>query len=428
MTATRQQQFQAHITNLRQTTAALLAAEGYDALAIYAGHPQQYYADDIDMPFRPTPHFNYWCPLRSPHHTLLIRGDAKPTLYLHDKPSYWLDNTTDLDPFWADSFAVANRADLATALKQNARVAWLGPEVEWLPPAVTRNPTKLLTQLDNLRRHKSAYEIDCMRTANAIASRGHIRLHECFQTGASEFELHLAYLQATQQDDYTLPYPTIIALDDKAAILHYQYKRRDLRNGKVLLADCGASVHGYAADVTRTWTSKHAHPLFAELLQQMQTIQQELCAAVKSGTAFYDLHYLAHEKIAALLLNTDILRNLSGEAAIADGLTKIFFPHGLGHPLGIQTHDVDGERPPCNYTKPRLPVFEKIRLTGELTVGEVITVEPGLYFIPMLLDQQQDNNKLNHSLLAALRPCGGIRIEDNVLVKKDHAINLTRSN
>ena len=428
MTATRQQLFQAHIANLRQTTAPLLEAEGYDALAIYAGHPQQYYADDIDMPFRPTPHFNHWCPLRSPHHTLLIRGDAQPTLYLHDKPSYWLDNTTDLDPFWADSFTVASSDDLTAALKQNTHVAWLGPEVEWLPPAVTRNPTKLLKQLDGLRRPKSAYEIDCIRAANVIANRGHARLHECFQTGASEFELHLAYLQATQQDDYTLPYQTVIALDDKAAILHYQYKRRDLRNGKVLLADCGATVHGYASDVTRTWASKHAHPLFAELLQQMQTIQQELCASVKSGTAYYDLHYLAHEKIATLLLNTDILRNLSREAAIADGLTYVFFPHGLGHSLGIQTHDVGGERPPCNYTKPLLPIFEKIRLTGGLTVDEVITVEPGLYFIPMLLDQQQDNDKLNHSLLAGLRPCGGIRIEDNVLVKKDHAINLTRPN
>ena len=424
---TETQLFQNHIDRLRKTTATALKAEKYDALAIYAGTSQLYFADDLDIPFRPTPHFNHWCPLRSEEHVLLVRGDERPTLYLNNKPSYWVDNEVVLDAWWADNFTIAGRDDLVAELSK-LHAAWIGPEVDWLPQNIDRNPDSLRARLDAVRSVKSEYEVACIKAANKIACRGHARLQECFAAGESEFAMHLAYLQATEQTDSELPYPTVIALDDKAAVLHYQHKRRDLRNGKVLLADCGARVHGYASDVTRTWSNKHAHPLFAELLQQMQTIQQELCASVKSGVAYYDLHYLAHEKIATLLINTDILRNLSSEAAIADGLTYVFFPHGLGHPLGIQTHDVGGKRPPCNYTKPLLPIFKNIRLTGGLIVDEVITVEPGIYFIPMLLDQQRDNPKLNHTLLDALRPCGGIRIEDNVQVKEGTAINLTRLN
>ena len=424
---TETQLFQAHVARLRQTTAAALNAEKYDALAIYAGTVQQYFADDQDIAFRPTPHFSHWCPLRTPAHTLLLRGDARPVLFLHDQPSYWVDNEVGLDPCWAESFTITSSTDLVAALRQ-LQAAWIGPEVEWLPQHIDCNPQALRSRLDMVRSIKSEYEIACISAANAIAHRGHARLHECFVAGKSEFALHLAYLQATQQMDHELPYPTIIALDDKAAVLHYQHKRRDRRNGKVLLADCGASVRGYAADVTRTWASKAVHPLFVQLLQALERIQQELCAEVKSDVPFYDLHYQAHEKIAALLIETQLLRDVSRDEALAAGLSKVFFPHGLGHLLGLQTHDVGGERLPCPYAKPLLPVFANMRGKGKLAVDEVITIEPGIYFIPMLLDQQRDNPKLNHPLIDALRPCGGMRIEDNVHVKADTAINLTRLN
>ncbi len=417
--------FQQHITRLRKTTAATLEAENYDALAIYAGTAQQYFADDRDIAFKPTPHFSHWCPLRTTGHTLLVRGDERPVLFLRDQPNYWIDDEVVLDPFWADNFTIASSDDLVATLRKS-HTAWIGPEVEWLPQHIDRNPEPLRSRLDAVRSLKSEYEIACISAANRIARRGHACLHECFVAGESEFAMHLAYLQATRQTDDELPYPTIIALDDKAAVLHYQHKRRDLRNGKVLLADCGASVRGYAADVTRTWTSKAAPPLFVELLQAMERVQQELCAAARSDVPFYDLHYQAHEKIATLLIETQLLRDVSCDEAIAGGLSKIFFPHGLGHLLGLQTHDVGGERLPCPYAKPLLPVFANMRFKGKLAVDEVITIEPGIYFIPMLLDQQRDNPRLNHPLIDTLRPCGGIRIEDNLHIKEDTAVNLTR--
>lgn len=425
---TETQLYQDHIARLRQTTAAALQAEKYDALAIYSGDVQQFFADDQYLPFKPTPHFAHWCPLRTKGHVLLISGDEQPRLYLDDKPSYWVDTAVNLNTDWANSFRIAPIDAAKPALQAIKNAAWIGPEVEWLPQHIDCNPKPLRLRLDAGRSIKSEYEIACITAANRIAMRGHARLRECFTAGESEFDMHLAYLQATQQRECDLPYITVIALNEKAAILHYQHKRKDVRNAHVLLADCGATVQGYASDITRTWASKAAHPLFIELLQAIERIQQELCAAVKSAVPFYDLHYQAHEKIATLLIETQLLRDVSCEEAIAEGLSKIFYPHGLGHLLGLQVHDVGGERLPCPYAKPMLPVFANMHFKGKLTVNEVITIEPGLYFIPMLLDQQRDNPKLNHTLLDALRPCGGIRIEDNVLVKEDTAINLTRLN
>ena len=425
---TETQLFQAHVARLRKTTAEALNAEKYDALAIYAGDVQQYFADDQYLPFKPTPHFAHWCPLRTKGHVLLISSDEQPRLYLDDKPSYWVDTEVNLNTDWADSFNIVPIDAAASELRAIKNAAWIGPDSTWRPQHIFLNPEPLRSRLDAVRSVKSAYEIACITAANRIAMRGHARLQECFAAGASELEMHHAYLQATEQRECDLPYITVIAIDEKAAILHYQHKRKDVRNARVLLADCGATVKGYVADVTRTWASKAAHPIFIQLLQALERIQQELCAAVKSDVPFYDLNYQAHEKIAKLLIETQLLRDVSCDEAIASGLSKIFFPHGLGHLLGIQVHDVGGERLPCPYAKPLLQIFTNMHFKGKLTVDEVITIEPGIYFIPMLLDQQRDNPKLNHSLIDALRPCGGIRIEDNVHVKEDTSINLTRLN
>lgn len=419
-------QFQEHIIHLRTETAKVLVAAKLDTLVIHAGVAQRFFADDQEMAFRPTPHFSHWCPLRSAGHILLICGDARPRLYLHNKPSYWVDNEIKLDTGWLDSFDIASIDDAEPALRALKNGAWIGPDLSWRPPHIDFNPVALQQELDANRACKTPYEISCIAAANRVAMRGHARLQECFAAGASELELHHAYLQATQQQECDLPYPSIIALGHKAAVLHYQHKRKEIRNAPVLLADCGATVRGYAADVTRTWTRQHAHPLFIELLREIERIQQELCAAVKSGVSFYDLNYQAHERIAALLIATKLLVDVSRDEAIAAGLSKIFFPHGLGHLLGIQVHDVGGERLPCPYEKPLLQVFANLRFKGKLKVDEVVTIEPGIYFIPMLLDQQRANPKLNHNLIEALLPCGGIRIEDDILVRSNDAVNLTR--
>ena len=119
---------------------------------------------------------------------------------------------------------------------------------------------------------------------------------------------------------------------------------------------------------------------------------------------------------------------VDSEEAITTGLTKIFFPHSLGHMLGLQVHDVNGVNPAPAVApqKPILEIFTKLRFREDLAVNEVITIEPGIYFIPLLLSQHRQDQRLNWELIDTLAPLGGMRIEDNVLVSDRTSINITR--
>ena len=137
-----------------------------------------------------------------------------------------------------------------------------------------------------------------------------------------------------------------------------------------------------------------------------------------------------HCQIASLLLEHGILKDCSPQEAFDRGITQAFYPHGLGHMLGIQTHDVGGDQvneagDKCEQD-PRIP---HARMTRKVRENEVITVEPGLYFIPTLLNAKKnssENRCFNWKFIDELVPLGGIRIEDNIVVKESQSLNLTR--
>jgi Xaa-Pro dipeptidase len=218
--------------------------------------------------------------------------------------------------------------------------------------------------------------------------------------------------------DKELPYETIVCHDEKGAILHYTGKRTQ-REGRVLLIDAGASHRGYASDITRTWTRAGCHTVFRDLVAGMEHLQGELCAAVKPGLPYGELHHRAHLAIADLLSATGVLE-LSGPDAFELGLTRPFFPHGLGHFLGLQVHDVAGhQKEPAGGRVEPPAEHPFLRTTRTIAEGQVFTVEPGLYFIEMLLRPHRSGATAEHfdwPLVDALSAHGGIRIEDNVLV------------
>ena len=233
--------------------------------------------------------------------------------------------------------------------------------------------------------------------------------------------------------DEDLPYTTIVALNEMGAILHYHGKRTEPRHGAVLLLDAGARHHAYASDITRTVTAPHCDPRFTALVASLEKTQQELCALVRPGLHYGEFHHQAHFKIADILLEHGLLHDTDRDEAVAKGFTKPFFPHGLGHHLGIQVHDVAGKQlGPDGAPAPQPPEHPFLRTTRMIEAGNVFTVEPGLYFIPMLLRPFRTGDKMVHSakfdwaLIDALAPFGGIRIEDNVLVTQDGHQNLTR--
>ena len=147
------------------------------------------------------------------------------------------------------------------------------------------------------------------------------------------------------------------------------------------------------------------------------------------GMPFGDLHHLSHLKLAALLKEHGVL-DAEPEQAVELGLTRPFYPHGLGHHLGIQVHDVAGKLAgPDGSFAPPPARHPSLRTTRKIEPGHVITIEPGCYFIPMLLRPFRENGQAQHfnwKLIDELSPMGGIRIEDDVLVTATGSRNLTR--
>jgi Xaa-Pro dipeptidase len=290
------------------------------------------------------------------------------------------------------------------------------------------NPPALSNLLDWGRSYKSPYEIRCLEEATALGVKGHLAAREAFLAGATEVEIHHAFVTAAGCVDHELAFPSIVALDPKGATLHYRNKRR-VGHGRVLLVDCGVRVRGYGSDITRTSTAPACDPRFRDLARALQAVQLKLAGLLKPGLPFPQVHHHAHAELAALLHHAGILKG-DLEASLAEGLTRPFMPHGLGHFLGITIHDVAGRfTGPDGAILPPPGHYPALRTTRVLEPRQVVTVEPGLYFIPMLLEpfrQGPQRNRFDWKLIDELTPFGGIRFEDNVVITGDGARNVTR--
>ena len=251
--------FKAHVAERQQKLAKALSASEFDTLVISSGVPFTYFADDQDAPFHAVDHFSHWCPLEGPHHVLVLEPGTKPRLIRHAMEDYWYEPATLGTPFWLPEFDIEQAGsveDVWKALGSIKNAAYVGNELEPAEAAgLAANPEKLVVRLDWDRGYKSEYELQCLDDASALGAKGHVAAKAAFEAGASELEIHYAFVQALGQTDPELPYHTIIALDEKAAFLHYETKRT-VRDGKVLLIDAGGEVRGYASDITRTHVAK----------------------------------------------------------------------------------------------------------------------------------------------------------------------------
>jgi len=424
--------FREHVDIRQRTTAAALEATKFDALVISSGRAYTHFSDDQDAPFRRTPHFSHWTPMTGPHHLLVIRPGNKPSLIRYAPDDYWYEQTPLGTPFWANAFDIkeVNTIEAAwSTLKLSGHVAYIGNETDLAEKAGFEvNPANLTTRLDWERAYKDAYEIKCIEEATVSALKAHDAGRIAFLSGASELEIHHAYVQSIGCLDHEVAFSSIVAMNEKGALLHYENKRTQ-RNGKTLVLDCGANVRGYASDITRTFVSPTCDYRFKFILAGMEKLERELANAVRPGLPFAELHHLAHLKIGTLLCQAGILKS-DPEEAVKKGLTRPFFPHGLGHHLGIQVHDVGGKLASPDGTLKQPPeAYPTLRNTRVLEVGHLVTIEPGLYFIPMLLKPFATGNhskSFDWKLINELTPLGGIRIEDNVFVTENGPKNITR--
>ena len=230
-----------------------------------------------------------------------------------------------------------------------------------------------------------------------------------------------------------MSYVCICATGPNGAVLHYGHagapNDRVLSPGDMALFDMGAEYHCYASDITCSFPVDGAFTADQRAVYgAVLAAQKGVMAAMKPGVDWVDMHRLAEKAILEGLVLGGFLAGDVDDMARAH-LGAVFMPHGLGHLMGLDTHDVGGY-PPGGPGRPAEPGARKLRTARVLEEGLVITVEPGCYFIEPLLEQAMadpaQRGFLVPEALARVRGKGGVRLEDDVLVTADGIENLTK--
>ncbi|NDJ55415.1 Xaa-Pro dipeptidase [Enterobacteriaceae bacterium 4M9] len=433
------EQYKAHLATLQERTRDVLARFNLDALLIHSGELFNVFLDDHPYPFKVNPQFKAWVPVTQvPNCWLLVDGVNKPKLWFYLPVDYWHNVEPLPESFWTDEvelIALPKADDIASQLPAaRGNIAYIGPVAERaLQLDITAqniNPQGVIDYLHYYRAYKTDYELACMREAQKMAVAGHRAAHEAFLSGMSEFDINQAYLTATGHRDTDVPYSNIVALNEHAAVLHYtRLDHQPPSEMRSFLLDAGAEYNGYAADLTRTWAA-HSDSDFAHLIKDVNDEQQALIATMKAGVRYTEYHEQFHQRIAKLLLRHQIVSGMSEEALVETDMTGPFMPHGIGHPLGLQVHDVAGFMQDDRGTHLAAPAkYPYLRCTRMMEPGMVLTIEPGIYFIESLLKpwrEGQYSTHFNWQKIDALKPYGGIRIEDNVVIHEKGVENMTR--
>lgn len=427
--------YPAHIQTVLARHDHALETSGAAHAVVFSGAPKYAFLDDHSYPFLANPHFVSWAPLIAlPLSYIVYTPGDKPLLLYYQPHDYWHSVPGEPEGFWTSQFdirIVHTLEEVAKHLPVNRDNCVLIGEIDDESHAfgIDRiNPSSVINILHYARGCKTGYELACMRLASRRGATGHIAAEAAYRSGESEFAIHQAYCKAVSLTDNELPYGNIVALNQNASVLHYAALERaapsELRS---FLIDAGAQVHGYASDITRTYSNGDAR--YLALIERMETMQLDLVRQVRAGLDYRDLHLETHRLLAGVLNEVELASG-NPETLLATGVTSAFFPHGLGHLLGVQVHDVGGfmeNEGGAAIDPPSGHPF--LRLTRELREDMVLTIEPGLYVIDQLLENLRGTpaeGHVNWKTVDWLRPFGGIRIEDDIRVLAGGPENLTR--
>ncbi len=277
----------------------------------------------------------------------------------------------------------------------------------------------LSEEISALRRVKDSAEIARLRQAAAATAAGHLVAQRLRRPGLTERELaNEIVAEFRRHGARRNAFEPIVAGGEHAATLHFSPGDRPLRDGEMVLVDAGAEFGGYMGDVTRTLPAgARFSALQRDLYALVLAVEEAAIARCRPGIEYRDLHLSACVAIARGLVDLGILRG-SPESLVERDAHALFFPHGLGHLLGIVAHDAGGylagrtrsERFGLRYLRADLPLAE----------GHVVTIEPGIYFIRPLLTspvwRETYGDAVDFAKVDRLLDFGGIRIEDDVHV------------
>ena len=316
--------------------------------------------------------------------------------------------------------------DVETCVEQSTL---LGREIR--PGKLAAVDEPLADALIELRLVHDRAGIAGLREAAQATTAAHAEGLRAIRTGIRESVVRAAIEAELVARNMTTSFNSIVSVHGE--VLHNEDHHFTLADGDLLLVDAGAeTAGGWAGDVTRTWpVSGHYSPTQRDLYDVVLSAQTAAIAAIKPGRRYLELQGIAARAIADGLVGLGILRGDPAEL-VSDGVVALFFPHGVGHLVGLDVHDLDDLGDRATYAPGRTrstdPGLKALRLDRDLVPGMAVTVEPGCYQVPAILDDPERTrvakDRLRRDRLAAFRDVRGIRIEDTILVTADGHDNL----
>ncbi len=330
-------------------------------------------------------------------------------------------------------------AAITEALSKNRKIHYLPPyrgETFMELAKLLETPTdtlkdgasmELIKAVVDLRSLKSEEEVNEMEKALLISHEMYAAIMRLARPGVFEREITGKIEGIVGTHGAHISFPIILSINGET--LHNHYHGNVLKQNKLLVADSGAeSPEHYASDITRTFPVGGTFtPEQKDIYQVVLDSQMAAIEAIKPGKPYKEVHLETARVIAGGLKDVGLMKG-DMEAAVNEGAHALFFPHGLGHMIGLDVHDMEdlGENNvgyDNSVERSKQFGLAYLRMARELKPGFAITVEPGIYFIPALIDQWSGENKLaqfiDYEKVEKFKGFGGIRIEDDVLVTEN---------
>lgn len=421
--------FNDSVIRLRQRKAAEALSDSGPIVLVAAGEPVTKPGGlDQTYPFLPHPEY-YW-----------LSGSRRSGGVMAYEPgrgwTHFVRRPDEDELLWEGTPEVPAGEDIAALpawleARRGAPAALLGSPVPALAGRAGASPGATLAareKLDAVRRVKDAAELALVAKAVSATAAAFRRARAVIRPGVTERQVQVeleAEMRRAGADGTS--FGTIVGSGAHSAVLHFEPGGKVIGENETVLVDAGAEVSEYAADVTRTFPSGKAFTPEQQAIYDLVLAGQAAATAeCRAGAEWHDVHRAAAAALADGLRSLGILKG-SVDSLLDTAAIALFFPHGVGHMLGLRVRDVGGTAP--GRAPGRLCCGARLRVDLPLEAGFLMTVEPGLYFVPALLDDAGRRERFRDSVawdaLERWRPAGGARIEDDLLITEGAPLVLT---
>ena len=419
------------------------AVPGGEIVILGNGYAARNYKDNV-YPFRQDSNFLYYCGISLPGLSMVIGADGETVLYgprPHPDDLIWLGPRPGLGEL-AEAAGFEGQGSVEELAERLGSERELGRQIHYLPPyrgersfqlghLLAESPatvgggasSQLVREVVRQRSVKSDAEIAEIEDALAVTARMYAAAMAATRPGSTEAVIAAELERPARAADRQLAFPPIVTV--RGEVLHNESTPNTLSAEDMLLIDSGAESPGwYASDITRTFpVNGRFEPEQRDVYEVVLAAQLAGIATASPETTNREVHLAAARTIASGLTEIGLMRG-NVDDAVEAGAHALFFPHGIGHMMGLDVHDMEDLGDIVGYPEgeSRSSQFglNALRLARPLESGFVITIEPGVYFIPALIDRWRAEGRhaefIRYDRLLAFRTFGGVRIEDDVLI------------